>query len=67
MVFCRDDTGCSSLLYPARGQYKMINVFVLMLIGFCSFVFIFVVTVIAIVFVTGVDLDPNRKMSYTFR
>ena len=45
---------------------KKKNVFVLMLTGFCSSVFIFVVTVMAIVFVAGVDLDPNRKMSPTF-
>ena len=43
-----------------------INVFVLMLIGFCLFIFSFVVTVLAIVLVAGVDLDPNRKMSPTF-
>ena len=49
-----------------NGSMRCINVFVLMLTGFCSSVFIFVVTVIAIVFVAGVDLDPNRKMSPTF-
>ena len=49
-----------------NGGIRCINVFVLILIGFCSFVFIFVVTVIALVFVAGVDLDPNRKMSPTF-
>ena len=32
-----------------------------MLIGFCSFVFIFDVTVIAIVFAAGVGLDLNQK------
>jgi len=31
---------------------KCINVFVLMFIGFCLFIFIFVVTVVAIVMVT---------------
>ena len=47
-----------------NGSIRCINAFFLMLIGFCSFVFIFVVTVIAIVFVAGVDSD--RKMSPTF-
>ena len=37
-----------------------------MLIGFSLSIFIFVVTVVAIVLVAGVDLDPNRKMSPTF-
>ena len=45
----------------------ILNVFVLVLIGFCSFVFIFVVTVIATVFVAEIDLDPSRKMSSAFR
>ena len=49
-----------------NGSKRCINAFVLMLIGFCSFVFIFVVTVIALVFVAGVDFDPNKKMSPTF-
>ena len=46
-----------------NGSIRCINVFVLMLTGFCSFVFIFVFTVIAIVFVAGVDLDrtPTEK------
>ena len=37
-----------------------------MLIGFCLSIFIDVVTVVAIVLVAWVDLDPNRKMSPTF-
>ena len=49
-----------------NGSIRCINVFVLMLVGFCSFVFIFVVTVIAKVFFAGVDLDTNRKMIPTF-
>ena len=48
------------------GSIRCINAFVLMLIGLCSFVFIFVVTVIAIVFAAGVDLNPNKKISPTF-
>ena len=37
-----------------------------MLIGFCLFVFIFVVTAVSIVCIAGVDLHPNSKMSSTF-
>ena len=37
-----------------------------MLIGFCLFVFIFVVTAVSIVCIAGVDLDPNSKMGPTF-
>ena len=37
-----------------------------MLIGFCLFVFIFVVTAVSIVCIALVDLDPNSKMSPTF-
>lgn len=37
-----------------------------MLIGFCLFAFIFVVTAVSIVCIAGVDLDLNSKMSPTF-
>ena len=37
-----------------------------MLIGFCLFFFIFVVTAVSIVCIALVDLDPNSKMSATF-
>ena len=37
-----------------------------MLIGFCLFVFIFVVNAVSIVCIALVDVDPNSKMSPTF-
>ena len=37
-----------------------------LLIGFCLFVYIFVVTAVSIVCIALVDLDPNSKMSLTF-
>ena len=45
---------------------RCINELFFMLTGFCLFVYIVVVTVVSIVCIALVDLDPDSKMSPTF-
>ena len=60
------DYGLFKLFLSINCSIRCINELFFMLIGFCLFVFVFVVTAVSIVCIALVDLDPNSKMSPTF-